>query len=83
MSNDSKENLQMNSAFHPQTESERELLEDMDLWPDDWSLVSGRISEWERPDGQVLRARRVSIRPRYDSAPQVRIPREVGGSAGQ
>jgi hypothetical protein len=47
------------------TESERELLEDMDLWPDDWSLVSGRVSEWERPDGQVLRAKRVSIRPRY------------------
>lgn len=65
MTNDNKENVQMNSAFHPQTESERELLEDMDLWPDDWSLVSGRVSEWERPDGQVLRARRVLIRPRY------------------
>jgi len=67
MNNDNREKLQMNSAsaFHPQTESERELLEDMDLWPDDWSLVSGRISEWERPDGQVLRARRVSVRPRY------------------
>ena len=62
--NDNAENT-MNDNFHPQSDEERELLAELDLEPADWSLVSARISEWERPDGQVLRARSVSIRPRH------------------
>jgi hypothetical protein len=62
------ETFSSTSNFHPQSDEERELLADLDLEPDSWSLTSARVSTWERPDGQVLRATRASIRPRYSEA---------------
>jgi hypothetical protein len=43
------------------TISPDDMLAEFDLSPDDWTVVSGRRSAWQRPDGEWLEAKRVSI----------------------